>query len=206
MDCTSEAQIQKQVRALISAIRPSIIWSIDRITQPVDLLDDDGITGWQVGLSSIRSQLHESDRHCPLELLDWINREQELEKSRWKNPITVLAQTRAVLGSKTWQMSHDQALLEQWLHNIEAAFARSPASQHTPLRATQRYAAQVLGLLQNEAAAVEVRNRLAKVVKLEPMRKEIAPINEAPRLVNRCDLHMLDRFLSLSPPAEVAAV
>lgn len=199
MDYTSEAQIQKQVRALVTAIRPSIIWSIDGITQPMDLLDDDGITGWQVGLGSIRSQLDGSDQRCHLALLNWIKSEQELEKSRWKNPITVLAQTRAVLGSKTWQLSHDQALLDQWLQNIEAAFARSPASQHMPLRSTQRYAAQVLGLLQNEAAATEVRNRLCTIVKLEPMRDEIAPINEAPRLVSRSDLRMLDRFLCISP-------
>ncbi len=206
MDYQAQARIQKQFRALVTAIRPSIIWTIDGVTQPRDLLDDDGIIGWQVGLGSIEAQLEGTTDPSLLALADWINREQELEKSRWKNPRFALAQARDVFGSKSWQTTRDQALLGCWLDNIDAALVRSPATHRSPLLSTQRYASHLSRLLKNEALADGVRNRLERITQLDPAQESREPILNDPRFVNRSDLAMLDCWLCSAPSQQAAAV
>jgi hypothetical protein len=201
---TSEAQIQKQLRALVTAVRPSILWRIDGITQPLDLLDDDGITGWQVGLGSISSQLENSGSETCQRVWDWIERERELEKSRWTNPRIVLAQARIVFSSSCWQLSRDQVLLERWLENIEAALARSPATHRTPRRTTQRHATHVLRLLRDESLASDMRKRLWSVVKLAPSTGPDDASADDGRLITQADLALLATWLQITEPAEYA--
>lgn len=201
---TSEDQIQKQLRALVVTIRPSIIWRIDGLTQPLDLLDDDGITGWQVGLGLISNQLANSETDTSQQVWDWIERERELEKSRWNDPRKVLALARIVFSSNCWQLSRDQILLERWLENIEAALTRSPATHHTPGKTTRRHATHVIRLLRDESSALDTRKRLCNLVNLAPdTEPDDAPIDDC-KLTNQEDLALLANWLEITKPAEYA--
>lgn len=190
-------QLQKQLRALVTAVRPSILWRIDGVTQPLDLLDDDGVTGWQVGLAAMAARLPSASTGDSRDLREWIVQDQDLERSRWCTPRIVLAHARVVLTSNYWQLSRDQIVLQRWLDNIEAALQRSPSTHLEPERSTQRHAAHLVRILRGETSAAETLDALRFVANLTPRAGHL----EGPYrgLVTKHGIKVLKRWLDLDP-------
>ena len=184
---------KRQLHALISAIRPSIIWRIDGKTAPLDLLDDNGIAGWNVGVLALLPRLAQCTDPQSHEVHQWLSRDHRLEAARWHDPQAVLTQALEVLRTKSWGDQADPAVLDQWLQNIDAALARYPFQQTAPTPFAQRQAVRLRTLLGSEPGTELTRRQLARLAQSDPGPSDRTPHMRCLSLASCDDLQAIGR-------------
>lgn len=180
-----------QARTLILSLRPSIAWRIGMATSPVDLLDDNGLTGWRLGTDRIANQLRADPLTSELEerVLDWLDHDSFLEGFRWRSLHTVFARACLVLGptGRLNTAAAPELIERQWTRNLAAALSRV-GPNYTPSRAELRMGERLHRLLPAGPEADWVCNELAQ---LEPAEDTPRRAGGHPRdlwsLTRKCD-------------------
>lgn len=188
---------KRQLHALISAVRPSIIWRVDGQTAPLDLLDDNGIAGWRVGVLAVLPRLGRCSDPQSVAIGEWLTRDQMLEQERWHDPQAVLTQALEVLSNKSWGDHRDPKVLDRWVQNVDAALARYPLQQTAPTPFTQRQAAKLHTLLANEPGTELTRRRLARLAQADPTPGVETPRLRCLSLASRCELRAIGQWLAI---------
>ncbi len=133
----SQKKLIVQTAQLIAAIRPSITLRLGYDTEPLDLLDDNGLMGWELGaqrlLNHIEGATSPSTGTDSIDraVADWLRRDLEAERLRWRTASAVIWQLGFVLTA--WpDATTTGEFSEVWARNVGAARMRARRWQ-TPL-------------------------------------------------------------------------
>lgn len=180
-----------QARTLILSLRPSIAWRIGMATSPLDLLDDNGLTGWRLGTDRIATQLRANPYTSELEdsVLDWLDNDWLLEGFRWRSLHTVFARACLALGptGRRNTAATPELVERQWTRNLAAALSRV-GPHYAPSSAELRMGERLYRLLPTGPEADWVCNELARLEPVDdtPRRAEGHP-RELWSLTRKCD-------------------
>lgn len=130
--------------SLVLGVRPGIAWRLGHQTLPADVLDDDGIAGWSVGLSSLQRTMAEyspagADHPATAELSTlrrWIDLELQRERKRWLTPATMVRSFRLVVLAGE---SSNSRTLARWADNVAAAARRATSGDADRPHSLQRH-------------------------------------------------------------------
>lgn len=124
MDADAQ-QLASRAADLILSIRPSIASRLGYRVAAADLLDDDGIAGWDLASRQLLSDLNQLPKRSELEVVvaGWLQRDLQAEAIRWRSMSTLLWQldwvTRVSGAGPLWQ-----AASATWRRNVDAGLRR----------------------------------------------------------------------------------
>ncbi len=198
---------KRQLQALIIAIRPSILWRVDAKTPPLDLLDDNGIAGWRVGVSALLPVLSKCDDPGAKEVYQWLDLDQRREEARWHDPQAALTLALEVLRPRSWGAQRDPIVLDQWLTNIDAALSRYPLKHTSAPPFAQRQAVRLHSLLAQEPGTEVTRRQLTRLAQAKPASRDTTPHLGCLSLAGRAELRAIGRWLEIegTPQAQQPA-
>jgi hypothetical protein len=168
----------------------------------LDLLDDDGIAGWHVGVLGLIPLLSDCSDPDTREIHRWLTLDQRREEARWHDPQAALTQALEVLRTRSWGDQRDPVVLDQWLINIDAALRRYPLQHTAPPPFAQRQAARLHTLLAPEPGTEVIRRQLSRLAQAEPAGGETTPHLRSLSLTSRAELHAVARWLEIERPSE----
>ncbi|MEL7158877.1 MAG: hypothetical protein AAFN30_20100 [Actinomycetota bacterium] len=152
-----EQQLSRRTAQLLAGIRPSILRRIGYRAAPLDLLDDDGLMGWSIGVNRLLADMttNPSPTSVAAEMIDWLQGEVSTEAARWRSPDLVLRQLEFIL--RVWpEAGRAYRFASVWSDNVEAA--------------RQRTLTRGLGVVAHDRARLErLLDRAVGVATLEPL-------------------------------------
>ncbi|MFV0523097.1 MAG: hypothetical protein ACK5RL_01205 [Acidimicrobiales bacterium] len=127
--------LQLSTELLFHSIRPSILVRLGVSARALDLLDEDGVTGWQIGARRLLDEAEglRSDSPWLAGLQAWLRRDLEAERARWRDPSTLIWQFRLALHCER-PVSGDVEFFAVWQSNLEAAIRRCQHWGTSPTR------------------------------------------------------------------------
>ncbi|MGF1597260.1 MAG: hypothetical protein ACFCVK_10070 [Acidimicrobiales bacterium] len=198
-------ELADRAAGLLLSIRPSLARMMGLDVVPADLLDENGIAGWGLGMSQLLQDLDPSDAGRPLgpAIGDWLERELRSEGRRWRAATAWLWQLDLILRTTT-PSPGDEAVVAAWTSNVDAAVARGRRHSLVVSAADRRRCAAVIRRLRARSHTSALVDALGELSELEPTTSvgaiTVDPATdlhpEVPRLLSRVDRRLLTGWLS----------
>lgn len=126
--------VKMKVRLLTRSLRPTIARRLGEAHAPIDLLDDNGVAGWEIGVRRILLDLEDEreDSKYAREIRSWLHDDLEAERVRWRGPSTSIWQFRLALAALEPDADVVDEFFAVWRANLEAAIDRCDHWQAYP--------------------------------------------------------------------------